>query len=262
MTGRVAIVTGGASGIGAAAVQGFVRRGAAVIIADLDPVGGEDLASTLRYDGHTAVFIETDVSRADHVERMIGKAVSTFGRLDYAVNNAATGDQGFIADADVESWERVVAVNLIGTFLCMKRELHWMAKAGNGAIVNVASLGGLKASPTRSAYGASKAAIIHLTTTAANEYGQAGIRVNAVCPGWTKTPALSLSARSGGIGEKRAGLLDALVPLGRYASADEQAEAIVWLCSEAASFVTGQAIAVDGGASVQLMSAPALPGRH
>ncbi|MFB4320605.1 SDR family NAD(P)-dependent oxidoreductase [Actinomadura sp. 21ATH] len=138
----------------------------------------------------------------------------------------------------------------------MRRQLRQMVRQRAGAIVNVASVGGLKASPTRPAYGASKAGIIHLTATAANECGQAGVRVNALCPGWTDTPALAQSSRSGGIGAERAAMVDALVPLKRYATAVEQAEAIVWLCSDAASYITGQALAVDGGTSVQLMAAP------
>ena len=247
--GKVALVTGASSGIGRASAQAFAGRGARVVIADVDPKGGEETVRLIKEgDGASrdAIFIAADISQPREVEALIAKAVATWGRLDYAHNNAGAEGTGVTTHLYPEDqWRHIIEVNLIGTWLCMKHEIQQMLRGGQGAIVNTASIAGLVASPASgSAYTASKHGILGLTKSAALEYAQAGIRVNAVCPGVINTPMVERHInRRPELGER----LVAAEPVGRLGTAEEVAAAVVWLCSDAASFVTGHPLVVDGG---------------
>ena len=245
VAGKVALITGGGSGIGRATAQVFAREGATVVVADIVAEGGEETVRLLKQAGGEATFVKTDVSRATEVQTLVQKAVETYGRLDCAFNNA--GIEGVVqptVDYGEAHWDRVLAINLKGVWLCMKYELQQMLKQGGGAIVNTASVGGLVGLPGFSAYVAAKHGVNGLTKTAALEYAKAGIRVNAVCPGAIRTPMFERGARDNpGIEEQ----VVAMEPIGRMAAPAEVGEAVVWLCSDAASFVTGLPLAVDGG---------------
>jgi NAD(P)-dependent dehydrogenase (short-subunit alcohol dehydrogenase family) len=246
-SGKVALVTGGASGIGQACAQLFAKEGASVVISDVALEGGHETVRLIEEDGGEAFFVEADVSEAAEVEALIGRTVEAHGRLDYAFNNA--GIEGRMAtntaDYSEEDWDRVIAVNLKGVWLCMKNEISQMLSQGAGSIVNNSSVEGLVGLQGTSAYAASKHGVVGLTKTAALEYAQSGIRVNAVCPGLVRTPMVERYTE--GDAETEAQWAAIFEPVGRMGSAEEVAEAAVWLCSEAASFVTGHAMAVDGG---------------
>jgi NAD(P)-dependent dehydrogenase (short-subunit alcohol dehydrogenase family) len=246
-SGKVALVTGGASGIGQACAQLFAREGASVIVSDVALEGGQHTVRLIEEGGGEASFVETDVSKAAQVEALVGRTVETYGRLDYAFNNA--GIEGRMAtntaDYPEEDWNRVIAINLKGVWLCMKNEIAQMLRQGGGSIVNNSSVEGLVGLQGTSAYAASKHGVLGLTKTAALEYAQSGIRVNAVCPGLIRTPMVE--RYTGGDAETEAQWAAIFEPVGRMGSSEEVAEAVVWLCSEAASFVTGHAMAVDGG---------------
>ena len=245
LEGKVALVTGASSGIGRAAALAFSREGAKVVTADVDVEGGMETVRTIQDAGGEAVFVRSDVSKAAEVEALISKAVETYGRLDCAYNNAGIeGTMGPTADCTEENWDRVIGTNLKGMWLCMKYEIPEMLTRGSGAIVNVSSIAGLVGIQGRPAYAASKHGVAGLTKAAALEYAQAGIRINAVCPGIIRTPMLErpLAQRP----ELEATLI-AQVPVGRIGTPEEIAEAVVWLCSDAASFVTGHTMMVDGG---------------
>jgi NAD(P)-dependent dehydrogenase (short-subunit alcohol dehydrogenase family) len=249
LSGRVALVTGGASGIGRAASTLFVARGASVMIADLDPERAAATAAELAAgapDGSTVDSVVVDVADADQVRAMVAATVDRFGGLDAAVNNAGTpGTYKPLSEQRLEDWQRTVDINLTGTFLCLQAELAVMAEVGRGAIVNVASAAGLMGFANLPAYVASKHGVVGLTKSVALEFARGGgIRVNAVCPGNVHTPMLEGFA--GGDQQALQGM-GKVTPIGRLAQPTEIAEAIVWLCSDAASFVTGHAMAVDGG---------------
>jgi NAD(P)-dependent dehydrogenase (short-subunit alcohol dehydrogenase family) len=245
VAGKVALVTGGSSGIGRATAQIFAREGAKVVVADVGVESGEETVRLIQAAGGEAVFIKTDVAQAADVEAMVKKAVDTYGRLDCAFNNA--GIEGVVkptVEYGEADWDRVLAINLKGVWLCMKYELQHMLKQGSGAIVNTASVAGLVGLSGFSAYVAAKHGVNGLTKTAALEYAKAGIRVNAVCPGAIRTPMFERGVRDNpGIEEQ----VVAMEPIGRMAAPAEVGEAVVWLCSDAASFVTGLPMAVDGG---------------
>jgi NAD(P)-dependent dehydrogenase (short-subunit alcohol dehydrogenase family) len=247
--GKVALVTGGGSGIGRASALAFAREGARVVVADVQREGGEEtvrLIQTLSGGGNAAIFAPVDIAESSQVEAVIATAVATWGRLDFAHNNAGIEGSGAPAHLYPEDdWRRIIGVNLIGTWLCMKYEIDQMLQNGGGAIVNTASVAGLVASPASgSAYTASKHGILGLTKSAALEYAQSGIRINAVCPGVIQTPLVERHiARHPEIEQS----LLAAQPGGRMGSADEVAAAVIWLCSDAASFVTGHPMVVDGG---------------
>ena len=246
MQNKVALVTGASSGIGRATALAFAREGAKVVVADLNVVGGQETVQLVKAAGGEAVFVETDVSQADSVEAMVQTALDTYGRLDCAHNNA--GVEGVLsrtAEQTEQDWEPVIRINLKGVWLCMKYEIPHMVQQGSGAIVNTASGAGLIGVKRMAAYVASKHGVIGLTKTAALEYAKSGVRVNAVCPGVIQTAMVErVSGRRPDVLEK----MIAAEPIGRSGQPEEIAESVVWLCSDAASFVTGHAMAVDGGA--------------
>ena len=249
LDGKIALVTGGSSGIGRASALAFGREGATVVVADVDVKGGEETGRMIQAAGATATFVRTDVSKASEVEALVQRAVETYGRLDCAFNNA--GIQGHstpTAECSEDNWDRIIAINLTGVWLCMKHELRHMLKQGGGAILNTASNFGLVGSNGMPAYTASKHGVVGLTKSAALEYAKAGIRVNAVCPGPVDTPLFYELVRHRP--EQRDQIVGAILaqePMGRLGRPEEIAEAVVWLCSDAASFVTGAAVSVDGG---------------
>jgi NAD(P)-dependent dehydrogenase (short-subunit alcohol dehydrogenase family) len=240
---KVVFVTGAASGIGHAAAEAFLQRGYAAVLADLNADLGKEVEAELSAIGECS-FVSCDVSDDDSVREAVAQAVATYGRLDAAFNAAGIdGEHGKrVADATMENWNRVIAVDLTGTFSCMRYELPEIVKAGGGAIVNCSSVAGLRAAPKVSAYTAAKHGVVGLTKAAAREYAPAGVRVNAICPGTVDTPMFRQSM---------AEFVDQLVatnPSRRLAEASEIAAVAVWLCEDAPGFLTGQAIAVDGGA--------------
>jgi len=246
---KIALITGGGSGIGRSSALAFAREGAKVIVSDVDSAGGKETVQMIQAAGGTAIFVKADVSKAAEVEMLVKRGVEVYGRLDCALNNA--GIQGEIkqtAECSEENWHRIIAINLTGVWLCMKHEIPYMLKQGGGAIVNTASNFGLVGSIGMPAYAASKHGVLGLTKTAALEYAKSGIRVNAVCPGPTQTPLVDrILNEQPQLANQIVEAIKAREPLGRMGQPQEIAEAVVWLCSEAASFVTGAAMAVDGG---------------
>jgi NAD(P)-dependent dehydrogenase (short-subunit alcohol dehydrogenase family) len=246
MVDKVAIVTGASTGIGRATALAFAREGANVVVADIDTERGEKVAAEVANHGVDAMFVHTDVSRPEDVGRLVERTIERFGHLDYAVNNAGIeGAQAATHECDLDNWNRTIAIDLTGVFLCMRAELPPMLGAGHGAIVNVSSIAGLVGFAGIPAYTASKHGIVGLTKSAALEYATQGVRVNAVCPGVIDTEMVERF--TGGTDAALDQMLQ-IEPVGRMGSASEVADAIVWLCSDRASFVTGDAIAVDGGA--------------
>lgn len=247
--GKVALVTGSGSGIGRQSALAYAREGAKVVVSDVVVEGGEETVRLIHDAGGQAVFVQADVSQAADVEALISTTVETYGRLDCAHNNAGiAGKAQSTIDCTEENWARIIAINLTGVWLCMKAEIPRMLAQGKGAIVNTASDAGLIGVPRAGAYVASKHGVVGLTKTAALEYAKAGIRVNAVCPGPIDTPMLqSVGQRHPRVVEKMA----AAQPVGRLGQPEEIAEAAVWLCSDAASFVTGHPMPVDGGYMAQ-----------
>jgi len=250
LTGKVALVTGAASGIGRATALTCAREGAKLVIADMNEDGGQQTVHMITENGGEATFIQVDVSDATQIEAMISKAVETYGRLDCAHNNAGISGAGIggdllthTADYPEERWHQVIAINLTGVWLCMKYEIPQILQHGGGTIVNTASGAGLVGLPGASAYVASKHGVVGLTKTAALEYAKQGIRVNCVCPGFIQTP---MTAPLMNEPELRNHIV-ASEPIGRVGKPEEVAEAVVWLCSDAASFVTGHTMTVDGG---------------
>ncbi len=246
LDGKVALVTGGASGIGRATALTFAREGAKLIVADMNEDGGQQTVHMITENGGDATFVQVDVTSATEVEAMISKAVETYGRLDCAHNNAGIGSRprAPLHECSEETWDRVLGINLKGVWLCMKYEIIQMLRQGSGAIVNTASIMGLVGSWSgTSAYNASKHGVVGLTKTAALEYAKSGIRVNCVCPGYIETP---MTAQAMSDPEQLERII-AREPIGRVGTPEEIAETVVWLCSDAASFVTGHTMTVDGG---------------
>ena len=247
LDGKVALVTGGASGIGRATALTFAREGAKLIIADMHEDGGHQTVHIIRENGGKATFVHVDVSQAPAVEAMLSTTVETYGRLDCAHNNAGVTQRAYPSTAEYpeDDWHRVLAVNLTGVWLCMKYEIPQMLRHGGGAIVNTASVAGLVGLAGRSAYVASKHGVVGITRTAALEYAQQGIRVNCVCPGYIRTPMVEYVLQHAGA--QTEAQMVAREPIGRLGTPEEIAETVVWLCSDAAAFVTGHTMTVDGG---------------
>lgn len=240
---KVALVTGGVSGIGKATALAFAKKGAKVIVVDWaeDP----DILNQIKALGGYAIYIKCDVSKTEEVKAMVEKIVTTFGRLDFAFNNAGIeGTSASIQECTEENWDKTIGVNLKGIWACMKYEIPEMLKQGKGVIVNCSSIAGLVGYMGLGAYSASKHGVIGLTKTAALECAKLGVRINAVCPGAIKTPMID--RLTGNKKEVEAQFAN-LEPVGRLGEPEEIANAVIWMCSDEASFVTGHAMAVDGG---------------
>jgi NAD(P)-dependent dehydrogenase (short-subunit alcohol dehydrogenase family) len=249
-SGKVALVTGAGAGTGLATAKAFAEAGASVVLADRDAEAIGKAAAGVRSAGHNAIGVTCDVTDKAQVVAMVEQAVSTYGRLDAAFNNAGINTGGApLLDTSDDEFDRIINVNLRGVWNCMKAELRQMVAQGSGAIVNCSSIGGMVGSKGRSAYSASKHAIIGLTQSAALEYATQGIRINAVCPGMTDTP-MTITVSKNYDPEIVKALL-ARAPIGRFAEPEEIAAAVVWLCSPAASYMVGHALAVDGGVLAQ-----------
>lgn len=246
---RVAVVTGAGSGIGLATAKAFAESGAAVVLAGHHEQSGRAAAAELTAAGHQALDVVCDVSDEDQVAALVERTVATFGRLDFAFNNAGIMvPPTDAADESAEQFDRVDAVNLRGVWACMKHELQRMREQGSGAIVNCSSLGGLVGNPGRAAYHASKHGVIGLTKSAALEYAPRGIRINAICPGTIETPMVAEMLAKEELDRDQA---IANQPIARLGQAGEMAAAVLWLCSPGASFVIGVALPVDGGYTAQ-----------
>ena len=245
--GKVALVTGAASGMGRAIAFHFAAAGASVVAADVNSSGGEETVATIAADGHNAIFVQTDVSDSAQVAALVERTVTTFGGLDCAVNAAAIeGESVPLAELEDELFDRVQAVNVRSVFLSMKYELRAMMAGGRpGAIVNIASTNAYRPQPNQSAYTASKFAVLGLTKSAAIDYAGRGIRINAICPGSIDTPMLRNAMERRGRDE--ADVIKRLSLVNRFGTVDEIARAALWLCSDEASFTMGHALAVDGG---------------
>jgi NAD(P)-dependent dehydrogenase (short-subunit alcohol dehydrogenase family) len=243
---KVALITGAGSGLGLATAKAFAKSGASVVLADWHEKGVRSAADELSAKGHKALAVQCDVSDDAQVAELIQKTLATFGRLDAAYNNA--GVQNLLAetaDTTREDYDRVMGINLRGVWSSMKFELQVMRKLGSGAIVNCSSLGGLVGGAERGIYHAAKHGVLGFTKSAALEYAARGIRINAICPGLIQTP-MSDQMVAAGQGEALKAL-EKMIPMARVGRPEEIASAVLWLCSEAASYVTGQSISVDGG---------------
>src|SRR5207249_1229895 len=248
-TGKVAFITGGSSGIGRATALAFARAGASVVVGDVAEQGNRETASLIEQQGGRALAVKCNVTQTDDVKAALEKTVAAFGRLDFAFNNAGIEPRkpAPTADYDEEEWNRIIDIDLRGVFLCMKHEIPLMLKQGGGAIVNTSSgagIIGIKGSP---AYTAAKHGVIGLTKSAALDYAASNIHINAVCPGYIDTPMMDRF--TGGTPEGRAKVISE-EPIGRMGKPEEIAATVVWLCSDAAAFVIGHAMVVDGGQTV------------
>ncbi len=251
LQGKIALITGAGSGIGRATSLVMAREGATLVVSDINAEGGEETLSAVKDLGADGIFVHADVSKSDDVQALIAQAVQTYGRLDCAYNNA--GIEGYMAgrlhEYPEDTWDRLIDINLKGVWLCLKHEIPQMLQQGGGAIVNTASAAGLVGSRRLSAYVASKHAVVGLTKAAALEYAADGIRINAVCPGIIDTPMMDRLI--GGREADYEASIPSRQPIGRLGTPAEIAESVAWLCSDAASLVTGLAMAVDGGFTAQ-----------
>jgi NAD(P)-dependent dehydrogenase (short-subunit alcohol dehydrogenase family) len=242
---KVALITGGSSGIGQAAAFLFAAEGANVVIADINVDGGERTVQSIRDNGGKAHFVRANVSKAADVEAMVNKVVELHGRLDCAYNNAGIlGEIVPLIDQDEAIWDETIDTNLKGAWLCMKHEIPHMLKQGSGAIVNTTATAAIKGSPNRCAYAASKAGIVSISKSAAMEYAEYGLRINVICPSHTRSHMLEQFFE---LKPELEASFIAQAPMGRIAAPEEVAEGALWLCSDAASFVTGHVLAMDGG---------------
>ena len=246
---KIVIITGAGSGIGKATAVHFAHHGAKVVVSDINLESAKKVADEIVTNGGQSLPIKTDVTNLEEVENLIRQTVDTFGQLDVMVNNAGIGPKKLLKTAEytLDDWDSVIAVNQTGVFYCMKLALVQMTKQGFGNIVNIASLAGLKASLNNLSYSASKFAVVGMTKSAALEYAKTGIRINAVCPGYTESALLEqlLSAKP-----EMDMMLKAVIPMKRYGKASEIADAVVWLASDQTKFMTGQTITLDGGTSL------------
>jgi 2,5-dichloro-2,5-cyclohexadiene-1,4-diol dehydrogenase 1 len=242
---KVIIVTGASSGIGREAAQLMAQAGAKVLMSDMNGDAGEEAAREIVAGGGTARFVRTDISQEAEVRAMVDAAIESYGRLDGAFNNAAIAQLSIpLHELPTEVWQRNIDVNLTGTFFCMKYQIAAMLETGKGSIVNTSSAAGVNAFPLAPEYCSSKHGVVGLTRNAALDYGNRNIRVNAILPGAVRTPML-MKAMTENLGMEE--YLRSIHPLGRYAEPSEIAQAALWLLSDAASFITGAAIPVDGG---------------
>lgn len=242
---KVALVTGAGSGIGRGCALALANEGAKIVVSDIVVPGGEETVEMIKKAGGNAIFVKTDVSRAADAEAMVKKAVDTYGRLDCAHNNAGIGSSLHkTADLPEADWDRMIAINLKGVWLCMKYELQQMLKQRKGTIVNTASVLGLVGLSNRADYTAAKHGVAGLTKVAALDYATDGIRVNAICPGMVLTPLVAGIFKKD---PKAAEMANTMEPMGRVGTVEEIAESVVWLLSDASSFVTGHIMAIDGG---------------
>lgn len=246
---KTVIVTGAGSGIGRATALHFAQFGAKVVVSDIDLESVKKVVKEIATIGGISFPIQTDVTKFNEVESLIDQTIKTFGQLDVMVNNAGIGPKKLLKTAEytLDDWNNVIAVNQTGVFYCMKLALQQMTKQGFGNIVNIASLAGLKASLNNLSYSASKFAVVGMTKSAALEYAKTGIRINAVCPGYTESALLDqlLSVKP-----EIDAMLKAVIPMKRYGNAYEIADAVVWLASDQTKFITGQTIILDGGTSL------------
>lgn len=244
---RVALVTGGASGLGRATCLAFAREGAKVVVADITAEGGEETVRMIRAADGEALFIRTNIAERSDIEEMVGRTIKEYGRIDCALNNVGISIKlALTADMAEEDWDNQMNINLKGVWLSMKYELPHMVKQGGGVIVNMSSASGFHGTPYQSGYSSSKHGVLGLTKTAALEYARQGIRINAVCPGPVRTAGTEAYFLRDPEAEAR---LNATTPMGRLGLPGEIAETVLWLCSDGASYITGQYIAVDGGRS-------------
>jgi NAD(P)-dependent dehydrogenase (short-subunit alcohol dehydrogenase family) len=244
--GKVALITGAASGLGRATALLFAEKGAKVVVSDVAVEGGHETVSMIQAIGGEATFIVCDVANEASVTELITKTVEVYGRLDCGINNAGIGGLWTATHKyPTDNFEKVMAINTTGVFMCMREELKVMTQQGSGAIVNVASVAGLSGFPNNVAYAASKHAVVGMTKSAGLEYAKKGIRVNAACPVFTITPMVT--GMFDVIGDEMKDKLEASIPMKRFGKPEEIAEAIVWLCSDSASFITGHALPIDGG---------------
>jgi NAD(P)-dependent dehydrogenase (short-subunit alcohol dehydrogenase family) len=255
LDGKVGLVTGGGRGLGQACCDLVAREGGKVIVADIDAAAAEETVRLVKQAGGEATFVRTDVSQSKDVQAMVRAAVETYGRLDFAVNNAMIPTP-FVALAELseEDWDRTMAVNLRGVFLCMKYELLAMLKQGSGSIVNIGSGNEHAAAPGINAYAAAKRGLLGLTAVAALDYADRNIRVNAVGPGTMVTPAMRKALEEN---PKHRAFLESLAPIKRFSDPHEVAEAVIFLCSDKASFVVGHTLVADGGACAGKLIKPA-----
>lgn len=245
MDGKVALVTGAGAGIGRACALALAKARASLVVSDIEAQAGDETRDMIEKQGGAALFVQTDVADSDAVHALMETAVQRFGGLDCAVNNAGIeGRLAPTAECSEENWDRTIAVNLKGVWLCMREEIPRMLERGGGTIVNMASVAGLVGFEGLPAYCASKGGVVQLTRTAALEYATRGIRVNAICPGVIRT---AMVERILGGDPEQEKAFTAMEPVGRMGRPEEIASAALWLCSEASSFVTGEAMAVDGG---------------
>lgn len=246
--GKVALITGAASGMGLATAQAFAKSGASVVLADVNMAAAEQAVWDLTAEGYMAVAVYCDTSDEAQVKAMVEKTVETFGRLDAAYNNAGVNSlMTDTADLDTEEYDRILGIDLRGVWLCMKYELMQMRKQGSGTIVNCSSLGGLVGNPGRAAYHAAKHGVLGLTKSSAIEYAPRGIRINAICPGVIETPMVHQMVTSGDLSREACAQM---APIGRLGRVEEIADTVLFLCSDVASFIIGQSIAVDGGYTI------------